>query len=514
MISAAVCLLAAVSCVEPVENVLEAAFEADKTDVKVGEEVSFNDLSTGTITRWTWTFEGAEPDTSVLTQPKICWYKVGTFSVSLTVGDGKTQSSVTKDHLITVSYHSTVKADFTISKTKAYSNEKIVFTNTSEGFPETVKWTFTPKSGTPVTSTEYSPELTLEPGVYTVKLEISNPLASDSKTVADALTILNPNEVTAKIGSANATTYAGATVNYQAVTEGPVKVYEWTFEGGEPATSSEANPKVKYAAVGAYRVTLTVRNGEYNDTDDVVGYVHVLPSDNLVFLLPFDGDLKDYGPNGLNPSVYSKADLAISFEEGHGHGLSARFPGGEKGKSYAVLQMPDVLKEVVPVGNELTVSWWSKTPVVAANEAIFAQGECPSYNPAGNNQLWCRFQPGNPASIRCTAETAGAGSNTSTINKPQMQDDKWHNITVVYGNGGNDLRLYFDGVGQAAQNGKGAKETAILPYFIGCNLRWTGGAPAPENMYSGLLDDYVFYKKAMTEAEVKAIYDAGKPVSK
>ena len=505
ILSAALCL-AAVSCHKNAENVIKADFEADKTDVKVGEVVTFSDLSTGSITRWTWTFEGATPETSVLTQPQICWMDAGTYSVCLTVSDGKTENSITKENIINVSYHSTVKADFTISKTRAYSSESIKFTNTSTGFPNNVKWTFTPQSGAPVTSTEKDPELTFEPGIYTVKLEVSNPVASDSKTVTDAFTILDPNAVTAKISSPNTTTYVGATVNFDPITEGPVKTYEWTFDGGTPATSTEAKPAVTYSATGSYKVTLTVRNGSYNDTDSVEGYIHVLPAENLVFLLPFDGDVKDYGPNGLNPIVFTLGDLSISYKEGNGHGMAAKFPGGTKGKSYSVLQMPDALKDIVPVGNELTVSWWSKTPTVSASEAIFAQGECPGF-PA-SNQIWCRFQTGD--AIRCTAETTGAGSNTSTVSGKNLQDDNWHNITVVYGNGGNDLRFYFDGVGQTAVNGKGAKETAILPYFIGCNLRWTNNAPAPENMYSGLLDDYVFYKKAMSETEVKVLFEVGK----
>lgn len=37
--------------------------------------------------------------------------------------------------------------------------------------------------------------------------------------------------------------------------------YEWSFEGGEPSTSSEENPLVSYVAAGTYKVSLTVRDG-------------------------------------------------------------------------------------------------------------------------------------------------------------------------------------------------------------------------------------------------------------
>lgn len=36
----------------------------------------------------------------------------------------------------------------------------------------------------------------------------------------------------------------------------------WTFEGGDPATSDEANPSVTYPTAGVYSVSLTAYNGE------------------------------------------------------------------------------------------------------------------------------------------------------------------------------------------------------------------------------------------------------------
>jgi len=42
---------------------------------------------------------------------------------------------------------------------------------------------------------------------------------------------------------------------------GTPETYEWSFEGGTPATSIEENPVVSYADSGAYDVTLTVNRG-------------------------------------------------------------------------------------------------------------------------------------------------------------------------------------------------------------------------------------------------------------
>lgn len=499
--SIALCL-AAVSCNEVVDSTpLKADFGVDQTSVLVGDVVTFNDLSTGKATRWNWTFEGATPETSVLTQPKVQYMDAGEYSVTLSISNPNGSDEITKTAVISVAYHTSVTADFEISNTRAYSTETIKFTNKSTGFPNNIKWTFTSNKGNVVTSTESDPAIVFEPGTYSVKLEVSNPIASDTKEIKDALLILDPNAVTAHIKAPNSTTYEGGKINFVAQTEGPVKSYEWTFEGGNPATSTEANPTVTYNTVGSYKVSLTVRNDNYVDTDEIEGYIHVVPGQDLAFLLPFDGDILDYGPNKINPTVLSMGGLELSYQDGCGRAQSLKFPGGEKGKSYAVLYMPDALKEIVPIANEMTVSWWSKTPAVGANQAIFAQGECPGF--AASNQIWCRFQANGQ--IRCTAEKTGLTGNTSTITNANLQNNEWHNITVVYSNSGKNLVFYFDGVAQAAQNNKSEKDTPVLPYAIGCNLRWTNNAPAPENLYSGLLDDYVFYKRALTAAEVKSL---------
>jgi PKD repeat protein len=504
---------AAVSCQPNDGSPVKADFEYDKTSVLVGEEVNFTDLSEGQITRWTWTFEGGTPETAVTTQPSVCWLDAGTYSVTLRVANEENSDEIVKTKIITVAYHTSISADFEMSKDRAYASEAIKFTNLSTGFPNNIKWTFTPQTGTPVVSTEKDPEINFVPGVYSVKLEISNPLTSDVKTVTNALTILDPNAVTADFSTFSSTIYKDGAVKFTSITEGPVKQYQWTFEGGTPASSTEANPTVTYSTLGKHKVTLKVLNGDNNDTNEKAEYIHVIPADNLIFLLPFDGDLNDYGPNGLNPSVYSMGGLEISFQEGNGHAFSAKFPGGEKGKSYAVLQLPDGNSDatknfsgLVPPGSDMTFSFWIKRSTVSDNEALIALGDCPGANAAGVSQIWARLQTSN--AFRTQAAKEGASGVGSTETNAKFQDGTWHNITIVYANTGKYYALWLDGTRLKEQNytdTKYEKSTATFPFFIGCNLRFTNNAWAPENMYSGCIDDYVFYKRALTEAEIKAL---------
>ena len=51
--------------------------------------------------------------------------------------------------------------------------------------------------------------------------------------------------------------------------------WNWTFEGGEPATSTDQNPTVVYKSKGVFTVSLTVTNNFGNDTKEVFGYITV-----------------------------------------------------------------------------------------------------------------------------------------------------------------------------------------------------------------------------------------------
>ena len=86
----------AVSCVEETKVALSAAFESDVTAALVGNEVIFNDMSLGSPSLWEWTFEGGEPATSNLTQPKVRWMTPGTYTVSLKISNKDGQSEVVR----------------------------------------------------------------------------------------------------------------------------------------------------------------------------------------------------------------------------------------------------------------------------------------------------------------------------------------------------------------------------------------------------------------------------------
>ena len=67
----------------------------------------------------------------------------------------------------------------------------------------------------------------------------------------------------------------GDSIGFTDLSTGDPTSWVWIFEGGEPASSVEQNPTVSYAVAGTYEVSLTVTNGDAEDTETKVAYITV-----------------------------------------------------------------------------------------------------------------------------------------------------------------------------------------------------------------------------------------------
>ncbi len=79
----------------------------------------------------------------------------------------------------------------------------------------------------------------------------------------------------------------GSMVGFNDMSEGVPITWNWTFEGGNPATSTEENPTVTYDNVGVYDVELTVHDGVTTVTETMENYISVSEFPNTT-LDPFD----------------------------------------------------------------------------------------------------------------------------------------------------------------------------------------------------------------------------------
>ncbi len=77
---------------------------------------------------------------------------------------------------------------------------------------------------------------------------------------------LIPDVANANFTSSSNTTCEGTSVQFTDLSTGAINTWNWTFEGGDPATSTDQNPIVTYNTQGDYDVTLYVSDGPTNST--------------------------------------------------------------------------------------------------------------------------------------------------------------------------------------------------------------------------------------------------------
>ena len=81
--------------------------------------------------------------------------------------------------------------------------------------------------------------------------------------------------ITADFTADQITVQEGGSINFTDLSSGDPTSWSWVFEGGEPASSTEQNPTVSYSVPGTYEVSLTVSNGDAEDTETKAGYITV-----------------------------------------------------------------------------------------------------------------------------------------------------------------------------------------------------------------------------------------------
>jgi zinc-dependent metalloproteinase lipoprotein len=98
---------------------------------------------------------------------------------------------------------------------------------------------------------------------------------------------------------------AGATVAFTDKSGGTPNSWKWTFNGGTPASSTQQNPTVTYAAAGTYDVKLVVINSLGADSIVQLKYITVNPAASA----PTVTDDKRCGPGVVNLSATGSGTL-------------------------------------------------------------------------------------------------------------------------------------------------------------------------------------------------------------
>lgn len=80
----------------------------------------------------------------------------------------------------------------------------------------------------------------------------------------------------ANFSASNDTVCEGNTIDFTDLSTGGATSWNWTFEGGTPATSTDQNPTITYNTTGNYDVTLEISDGTNTNTLLVPDMIHVI----------------------------------------------------------------------------------------------------------------------------------------------------------------------------------------------------------------------------------------------
>jgi len=171
-----------------------ANFESDETNVPMGCEINFFDLSSGVPHQWSWIFEGGIPETSTEKNPtNIQYLEEGVFSVSLTVTNPSGEDIKTISGHITVNAALLPQVNFMAEDTVLCTNQPAIFVDLTEGCPISWTWEFEPNTITYINGTNensQNPEVLFDQaGVYSVGLTVTNSAGNASMSKEDYLSI-------------------------------------------------------------------------------------------------------------------------------------------------------------------------------------------------------------------------------------------------------------------------------------------------------------------------------------
>jgi PKD repeat protein len=284
-----------------ISSLPQANFSANTTSGCAPLAVQFQNLSSANATSWSWEFPGGTPSGSTAQNPSVTYQTAGVYTVTLTVSNALGSNTATQTNYITV--NTTPTAAFTASANLTTAT----FTNTSSN-ATSYSWNFGDGSAT---NTEANPvHQYAADGVYTVVLTATNTCGSVAYT--QQVSIVTP--PTAGFTATGASGCAPLTVQFTNQSSANATSYNWSFPGGTPAISTEANPVVVYNTPGTFDVQLTVTNPAGNNTVTQTNFITVngTPSASFSSLV-----------NGVTATFINATTNATGYSWNFGDGSAA-----------------------------------------------------------------------------------------------------------------------------------------------------------------------------------------------
>jgi len=268
----------------------EGDFTAEPVEGCVGTIVEFMDMSSENVDTYSWSFEGGSPGASNLENPVIKYDTAGTFEVVLLLTNSRYQTKVEKRSYIIID--SSAIADFDVTTTDL----EVMFDNESK-YGREYDWDF----GDGGKSNQMNPTHTYpKDSTYEVRLISEN--VCDEDTIYKMISV--GSLPSASFSSDKTTACLPVDITFADESSDNTTRLLWKFEGGTPASSTEASPMVSYDQTGEFKVTLIAINGLGNDTLVEEKYITIEDTPLADF---------DFTRSGYDINFNSMADNANSY---------------------------------------------------------------------------------------------------------------------------------------------------------------------------------------------------------
>jgi hypothetical protein len=276
----------------------------------------------------------------------------------------------------------------------------------------------------------------------------------------------------------------------------------WTTVSGPAGAvfsqAGDADTSASFPVDGTYVVRLTASDGLLTATRDftiVAGGTPGSgdgPTSGLILRYKFDeGSGTTIGDSAGNHTVtgFGNATWTPLGKSGSGYNI-----GGTGNRSFSPSNQTDL--NFNPQADEFTVSTWVKSSSTNTYSHIFAKNAL-----SGSNLQYRLWSPS--AATKLQGNCGNAQSLEYTTSSPALNDGNWHLVTFVNFNSSGTwkTRVYYDNATKVLEwnSGSGGLVDGLLKI---------GASSSGSNSWSGQLDDFRIYNRALSQTEVSELYAA------
>ncbi len=195
----------------------------------------------------------------------------------------------------------------------------------------------------------------------------------------------------------------------------------------------------------------------------------------------------DSSANNNNGALHGGPQWVAGYD-----GDALEFDGGN---DYVELPIGSVINSLT---NSTFATWVNFSNAGGAWQRIFDFGSDTTF------YMFLTPRMGTAGPMRFGITTAGGGATEQIATAPSALASGWHHVAVTIDVDGDTITLYLDAV-VVAQN----TEATLSPSDLGVTTNnWLGRSQyAGDAFYSGLIDDFRIYSRALTQAEIAYVAD-------